>query len=111
MKFRVIPPQDGRPVLFDDACYYLSFTREEPARMLAEMLNGTVAQRFLRALSFEDAKRPVTIDLLQRLDLAAIAQAAGLGPRWERLQSEAKGDGSAPPRVRQTEMVMELPEE
>jgi hypothetical protein len=83
MRFQLIGPTEGKPVFFDDACYYLSFETEEVARVIAEVLNSELCQRFLRTLVFSDAKRPVTVDLLQRLDLAAIAKEAGLGARWD----------------------------
>ncbi len=85
-RFQVVPPFVDQPVFFDDASYYLSFEREEEACLVAEILNSEVCQRFLTALIFPDSKRPLTVDLLQRLNLAAIADEAGLGSRWQQLQ-------------------------
>jgi hypothetical protein len=82
-RFKVVGPANGRAVIFDDTCYYLPFAEETEARMVAEILNSPPCQVFLEALIFPGAKRAVTVELLQRLNLSAIAHAAGLGSRWE----------------------------
>jgi len=42
------------------------------------LLNSDLAKRFLHALVFYDAKRPVTIDVLNRIDVKRIAERLGL---------------------------------
>ncbi|WP_435019689.1 class I SAM-dependent methyltransferase [Tundrisphaera sp. TA3] len=71
-KFRAIAPVDGRPVLFDDTCYFLPFETPAEAEEVAALLNGREALDLIQALSFRDAKRPITKALLGRLDLAAL---------------------------------------
>ena len=39
-KFVVVGPWLNRPVVFDDTCYYLSFSHEAEARVVAEILNS-----------------------------------------------------------------------
>jgi hypothetical protein len=41
---------------------------------------------FMESLMFRDSKRPVTVELLQRLNLSAIALDAGLAARWKSIQ-------------------------
>ena len=82
-KFVVVGPWQHRPVVFDDTCYYLSFSHESEARVVAEILNSSPCQSFLEALIFPGSKRAVTVELLQRLNLGALAHAAGLSNRWE----------------------------
>ncbi|MEY2881732.1 MAG: Modification methylase [Verrucomicrobiota bacterium] len=82
-KFVVIGPWQGRPVVFDDTCYYLPFSHETEARVVAEILNSRPCQSFLEALIFPGSKRAVTVELLQRLNLSTLAHAAGMGDRWE----------------------------
>ena len=106
-RFQVVGPMNGQPVFFDDASYYLPFERAEDARLVADILNSPVCQRFLASLVFTDSKRPFTVDLLQRLNLAAIADEAGLGPRWQKLQ---RSNYSITANVPQIEFVMEEPE-
>ncbi len=103
-RFQVLGPIGGQPVFFDDASYYLSFDHEEDARLVAEILNSPICQRFLSTLIFADSKRPITVDLLQRLNLASIAQEAGYGSRWQRLKAPGLGVSAT---ARQTEFVME----
>lgn len=75
-RFRLIEPVGDRPVLFDDTCYFLSFDdRDSAARTLAA-LESEPARALLDALTFADAKRPITARLLQRLDVAALATRA-----------------------------------
>ena len=103
-RFQVVGPTGTRPVFFDDASYYLPFEREEDARTVAEILNSAVCQRFLASLVFPDSKRPFTVDLMQRLNLAAIAEEAGLGSRWRKLQ---RSNYAIQAGAVQAELVME----
>ncbi|MCX4247537.1 DNA methyltransferase family protein [Paraliomyxa miuraensis] len=67
------PGEDGRPVLLDDTCYFLGFAHEAEARAACWLLRSEPAQDVMRALTFWDAKRPITKELLDRLDLRALA--------------------------------------
>lgn len=75
--FQVVGPLDDRPVVLDDTCYFLPCDSEAQARTIADMLSSEAAQQFLSAFVFWDSKRPITIDLLQRLDLAKLAEQLG----------------------------------
>ena len=77
LHFRVVCPSAGKPVVLDDTCYFIACQTQEEAACIAEMLNNEVAQKFFSAFIFWDAKRPVTIELLQRLDLLALAKELG----------------------------------
>ena len=105
-RFQLIPPLREQPVFFDDTCYYLPFEREEDARLVTEILNSATCQRFLLSLIFTDSKRPITVDLLQRLNLAAIAAEAGFSLRWQQLQRSAFCLTADMPQM---ELVMETP--
>lgn len=74
-EFRLTGPVDGKPVFFDDACYFLPFDDAPAAAVVAALLTTDQAGDLLRALTFWDAKRPVTKKLLQRIDLLAILNA------------------------------------
>ncbi len=76
-EFRLVGPAAGKPVFFDDACYFLPFTDAPAAAVVAALLHSDHARDLLRALAFWDAKRPVTKKLLQRINLLAILDAAG----------------------------------
>jgi hypothetical protein len=64
LKFRVIGPHEGRPVLFDDTCYQLSFATESEALAAWGVLTSDAATDFFRSRVWWDAKRPITKALL-----------------------------------------------
>ena len=84
LRFSVVGPREGRPVVFDDTAYYLPCNGQRQAEALADLLHTTAAQEFLSAFVFWDAKRPVTATLLNRLDVTALAAEEGvdLEPAW-----------------------------
>ena len=81
-RFVRVGPSQNKPVFFDDACYFLPFQNQEEARLVTNILNSEPCLHFISALLFEDSKRPITVELLQRLNLQAIAEAAGLADEW-----------------------------
>lgn len=77
LEFAVVGPENGRPVVFDDTVYHLSFDAEVEARAVAELLNSAQGREFFNAFIFWDAKRPITVEVLRRLDVRALARACG----------------------------------
>lgn len=73
-RFEVVGQRHGKPIVLDDTCYFIPCSSEEEATFLCELLNSDVCQRFLRSLVFFDAKRPITIDVLNRIDLKKVAE-------------------------------------
>ena len=78
LAFAVVGPFHDRPVVLDDTCYHLSFETEDEARATARLLDSEPCRELLAALVFWDAKRPITSDLLQRIDLRQLAIRLGL---------------------------------
>ena len=78
LHFRSIGPIDGRPVVFDDTCYFLSCQTEGDSRILEELLNSDMARGFFSSLIFWDAKRPITAELLGSLNLGALSTELGV---------------------------------
>ncbi len=103
-RFLVIGTVEARPVMCDDTCYFLPFTNEPEAALVAEILNTPHCLDFLNALMFPGSKRPITVELLQRLNLSAIAEDAGLAIRWQALQRTRY---TASENTPQLELVME----
>jgi hypothetical protein len=107
-RFSLIGPIGEKPVLFDDTCYFLPFEDELEARNVASILNSPPCQEFLSSLVFTDSKRPITVDLLQRLNIHAIAVEAGIENEWSGSRNQRlrypKTQASA-----QAEFVMERP--
>jgi hypothetical protein len=75
-RFHAIGPVEGRPVMLDDTSYFLPCCSPEQAALVAAILADDATAGFLRCLTFDDAKRPITKAVLQRLDLGAIARRA-----------------------------------
>ena len=73
LRFSVVGPMDGSPVVLDDTCYFLPFASESEAEAVKTMLQSELARGFLESRIFWDAKRPVTAGLLRSLDLTTLA--------------------------------------
>ena len=93
--FRLVPPSTGRPVVLDDTCYFLPFEQPEEAVVVHALLSSTGTRALLKALMFEQAKRPVTKKLLQQVDLLALLRAEDLGQLERRCTLAAKSAGMA----------------
>lgn len=68
LRFRLVGPMDGKPVMFDDTVYYVSFDCEEDARRAFEKLTSASALALLSSLVFWDEKRPIKTGILNVLD-------------------------------------------
>ncbi|PSB50252.1 SAM-dependent methyltransferase [Chamaesiphon polymorphus] len=77
LNFCLVKPLDGKSVMFDDTVNFLSFETEEEAKFIFGLLTATPALEFLDSTIFWDEKRPVTIDILRRLSLEAVAKELG----------------------------------
>jgi hypothetical protein len=76
LHFQAIGSVDGKPIMVDDTCNFIPCNSIAEAEFFAGLLNSQTAQRFISALVFTDAKRPVTIDVLKRIDLKKLAEHA-----------------------------------
>lgn len=72
LKFQHQGPIDGKPVLYDDTVYFLAFTDQEASKAAHRALSRPIAQDFLNARIFWDAKRPVTATVLRSLCLETL---------------------------------------
>jgi hypothetical protein len=68
LRFRLVGPIEGQPVMFDDTVYYLSFDTETQARVVLDKLNSKSAIGLLSSLIFWDEKRPIKTGILNALD-------------------------------------------
>jgi hypothetical protein len=67
--FTLVLPQNDKPVMLDDTCYFIGFDKIEYAVYAIILLNSKTTEAFLKSITFSDAKRVFTKDLLMRLDL------------------------------------------
>jgi hypothetical protein len=65
--------------MLDDTCYFLPRDSAQQAALVVSLLNDPISLRFISALMFEDAKRPITKKVLQRMSLCAILRAVSRG--------------------------------
>ncbi|HLK56354.1 MAG TPA: DUF1549 domain-containing protein [Chthonomonadaceae bacterium] len=77
LAFTLLTPYNGKPVLVDDTCYFIGSFDQREARLLYELLNSDIVLRFLESSIFADSKRPVTAEVLNRLDLKKVAEQLG----------------------------------
>jgi len=67
--FRMLGAYAGKPIIPDDTVNFVSFETESAAKELAGFLNSNSALSFFKAMTFIDAKRPYTVDVLKQLDM------------------------------------------
>jgi len=78
LRFSVIGPDSGKPVVLDDTSYFLPFQNREDAEIIAAVLNSEPAAEFYSSLIFWDAKRPITVDVLSQLKIEKLADMLGV---------------------------------
>jgi len=78
LNFCLVGSLGGRTVMFDDTVNFLSFETEEEARFVFELITSNPSLEFLDSMIFWDEKRPITIDILKRLSLKAVAIELGV---------------------------------
>ena len=71
--FTLVLPQDNKPVMLDDTCYFIGFDNIEFAVYTLLLLNSDNTKKLLKSITFPDAKRTFTKDLLMRIDLLALS--------------------------------------
>ena len=72
--FTLVLPQNEKPVMLDDTCYMLGFDKLEFAVYSLILLNSEITVQFLQSITFTDAKRTFTKDVLMRIDLLELSQ-------------------------------------
>ena len=88
LTFATIGPIEGKPVVLDDTSYFLPCRTQAQAEYLGSLLNSSTAQAFYKAFVFWDSKRPITAELLRRLDLRRLAKEDGSAGKFNRLFGE-----------------------
>ena len=72
LEFNTVGSYENNPIVLDDTCYFLPFETEDEAADVCQLLNSSVAQEFFKSFIFWDAKRPITVDVLQKLDISKL---------------------------------------
>lgn len=75
--FRLIGPHRGRPVMFDDTVYYVSFETRREAEVALAAITAPGSMALYSSLIFWDEKRPVKASVLNVVDWSrALGRAA-----------------------------------
>ena len=77
LNFRAVGPIKGKPVVLDDTCYFLPCASSAEAQRIVELLSSNSAKTFFNSYIFWDAKRPITAELLNSLDINLLATELG----------------------------------
>lgn len=85
MIFSKIGSYNSRPIVVDDTCYMLGFNSEEQASFVLTILTSEICGEFINSLVFIDNKRPITVALLNRINIKSIALSLGLLHQYELL--------------------------
>lgn len=73
LKFTLIEPDSGKPVLLDDTCNFIAFDDLKTAKFILELLQTEIVKNYLLARISFDSKRPVTTEVLNSIDLEKVA--------------------------------------
>ncbi len=66
--FSLVLPNESKPIMLDDTCYFIGFDKLKLAEIAHYLLNSDLVQRFLKSIIFSDSKRSINKDTLMRID-------------------------------------------
>ncbi len=109
LRFVKIGPFQAQPVVFDDTTNFIPCPSETAATLLLSLLESDEARTFYKAFIFWDAKRPITVDLLRRLNIHALAESHGVSDTFVQLfgieTAQPSRKARVPARVTATPML------
>ncbi|MGB3534072.1 MAG: SAM-dependent methyltransferase [Microcoleaceae cyanobacterium] len=82
LNFALIKPINDMPVMVDDTVNFLSFDTEEESQFIFSLITSEPSLELLNSMIFWDEKRPITISILKRLSLKAVAKELGVLERY-----------------------------
>lgn len=82
--FTLVLPDKKKPLMLDDTCYMLGFDNLDYAVYTLILLNSQQTKELLQSITFPDAKRTFTKDVLMRIDLSKLSNQLSL----DKLQHE-----------------------
>jgi hypothetical protein len=68
--FTLVKPDNSKPIMLDDTCYFIGFNKLEMAQIAHYLTNSNLVQKFLKSIIFSDSKRSINKDILMRIDFA-----------------------------------------
>ncbi len=70
--FKVVGSYENKPIVLDDTCYFIPCKTEKEAKKICSLLNSNIGKEFFEAYIFWDAKRPITVDLLKKINISKL---------------------------------------
>lgn len=104
LTFTIVGPVEERPVMLDDTCYFVPCQTEAEARLLKKLLDEERATKLFTSYIFWDDKRPIKVELLEKLDLLELAKQMGVDRKYMRYVSY---NPYTEPRKRQLSLIRE----
>jgi len=84
VKFRLLGTYENKPWILDDTCYFLQFNSQEEAESVYAILTHPKVSAFYQLLIFGGNKRPITKEILDKLDIEAVAKFVSLPLIWQK---------------------------
>jgi hypothetical protein len=78
LRFVRVGPHSGKPVVLDDTITFLPCKSESEANVMFDLLTSPVATELLDSMIWWDEKRPITVEILKRLDLRKLSVETGM---------------------------------
>ena len=72
--FKIVGCHMGKPIVFDDTVYFLSFDSYKEASFIHSLLSSEPATELLTSMIFSEGKRPITASILNKIDLHLVAK-------------------------------------
>ncbi|WP_125185390.1 hypothetical protein [Botryobacter ruber] len=85
--FTLVLPENQKPLMLDDTCYMLGFDNLDYALYSLILLNSQTTKELLQSITFSDAKRTFTKDILMRIDLFKLSKQMSLSEVIQEIES------------------------
>lgn len=82
LNFKLIYPSDGKPVLLDDTCNFISFDNENEALFVFSLLKHEIVICYLNSRISWEAKRPIKTEILNSIDFAKVADRLAMSKEY-----------------------------
>ncbi len=77
LEFKVAGPYRNKSVVLDDTVNFLPCWSEKEAHFITSLLNSEPAQQYYKSMIFWSDKRPITIEILKRLNIKSLSRELG----------------------------------
>jgi methylase of polypeptide subunit release factors len=90
ISFKLISKYNSKPYVLDDTCNFIPTNSLKEAELLLKLLTTKETIDFINSIVFWDAKRVITTEILNRIDINKIAEQEGIQHELEIFQIDNK---------------------